>query len=127
MEKDRLLLSAATEQSSFDLWVAGYCAPAPTHPFALLFLRSGILGGGSTLDRNQEYLLGVFLDKLPSCQRTRKTLVRKRCQRFRKAFPTIKVADTVLPNRTVFHRNGKPGFVHSSAFVARYKDAVRRR
>jgi hypothetical protein len=83
-----------------------------------------LLGDASTLDRNQEYLLCVFLDKLPSCQLTRETLVRKRCQRFWKAFPTVKVADTLLINGAVFYRNGNPRSVHSSALVARYKDTV---
>jgi hypothetical protein len=87
-------------------------------------ISSGVIFGGSTLDRSQKYLLGVFLDELPSCQRARETLVRKRYQSFWKAFPTVKVADTLLINRAFFHRNGNPRFVHSSAFVAGYQDAV---
>jgi hypothetical protein len=48
----------------------------------------------------------------------------KSCQAFWKAFPIEKVADTLLINGAVFDRNGNPRFVHSTAFVARCKDAV---
>jgi hypothetical protein len=89
-----------------------------------LSISSRVILAGGTLDWNQEYLLCVLLDKLPSCQWARETLVTKRCQRFGKAFPAVKVTDTLLITGAVFHRNGNPGFVHSSAFVAKYKDAV---
>src|SRR5262245_7941353 len=83
-----------------------------------------IHAGGSTLAWNQEYLLCVLLDKLSSRQWARKTLARKRCQRFWKVFPAVKVTDTLLIMGAVFYRNRNPGFVHLSAFVARYQDAV---
>jgi hypothetical protein len=48
----------------------------------------------------------------------------KTCEVFWKAFPSVKVADALLINGAVFHRNGNPRFVHPSAFVASCKDAV---
>jgi hypothetical protein len=83
-----------------------------------------ILGSGLTLDRNQEYLLRVFLDELPPRQMARETSAGKICEAFWKASPIVKVADALLINGAVFDRSGNPRFVHPSAFVARCKDAV---
>lgn len=83
-----------------------------------------ILASGLTLDRNQKYLLCVFLDKLPPRQVACEKSARKSCDAFWKAFPVVKVADTSLINGAAFEHNGHPRFVHPSAFVARYKDAV---
>jgi hypothetical protein len=83
-----------------------------------------ILGSGLTLDRNQEYLLCVFLDKLPPRQVACESSAGKSYEAFWKAFPIVKVADTLLINGAAFDRNGNPCFVHPSAFVARCKDAV---
>src|SRR4029077_207472 len=120
---DRNFGQAATQWSSLPLTSGLFGFALRSANSSVRFsISSGVIFGGSTLDRNQEYLLCVFLDKLSSCQRARETLVRKRCQRFWKALPTVKATDIVLLNRTVFHRNGNSRFVHSSAFVARYKN-----
>jgi hypothetical protein len=77
-----------------------------------------------TLDWNQEYLLRVFLNKLPSRQMARENSAGKSCEAFWKAFPIVKVADALPINGAIFHRNRDPHFVHPSAFVARCKDVV---
>jgi hypothetical protein len=83
-----------------------------------------IFGTQLTLDRNQEYLLCVFLDELPPCQVACENSAGKSYKAFWKAFPIVKVADTLLIKGAVFDRNANPRFVHPSAFVARCKDAV---
>src|SRR5215475_10935429 len=107
----------------FNVWIL---RPQRRVSLAVRFSISSrvILAGGSTLDWNQEYLLCVLLDRLPSCHWARETLIRKRCQRFWNAFSPVKITDTLLIMGSIFHRNRNPGFVHSSAFVARYQDAV---
>jgi hypothetical protein len=82
----------------FDFWVVRVPRTGAPNSSVRFSISSGVIFGGSTLDRNQEYLLCVFLEKLSSCQRARETLVRKRCQRFWKALPTVKPADTLLIN-----------------------------
>ncbi len=83
-----------------------------------------ILGIGLTLDRNQEYLLGVFLDKLPPRQVACENSAGKSYEAFWKAFAIVKVADTLLINGTAFDRNRNPCFVLPTAFVTGCRHAV---